>query len=399
MPSFQERNEVPIMGKYEVVVIGGGVAGVGAALAASRNGANTLLIEKGVLLGGLATLGNIGAYLPLCDGRGRKVIGGISEELLHQSIKYGYDSLSSEWEMGKETVIDADSRYATIFSPPAFALALDELLQSAGTDLLFDTLFSSPVLEGESCKGVIVENKSGRVAYESEVVVDASGDADVMERAGAECVTSDNWLSYCIYLTSLDRIGRALEREDLGKAISLVCLGGNRDGEGVPQGAREYGGTEGEEVSQFILKGREMLRNRIAAKGDEELPVNLPAMAQLRTTRRIKSYRDLQEEDVFRGFEDSIGCAGDFRQAGPVYEIPYRSLLSPSLKNVITAGRTIGAAGDTWEVTRVIPVAALTGQAAGTAAALAVEDEVALKNVPRQTLQKALADTGVIIHI
>src|SRR5512145_2221418 len=100
MAFLTESNQIPIAGKYDVIVAGGGIAGVAAALAARRSGCRVLLIEKSVMLGGLATLGFIAYYLPLCDGRGKKVSGGIAEELLHLSIKYGYGDLPPEWKDG-----------------------------------------------------------------------------------------------------------------------------------------------------------------------------------------------------------------------------------------------------------------------------------------------------------
>ena len=98
-------------------------------------------------------------------------------------------------------------------------------------------------------------------------------------------------------------------------------------------------------------------------------------------------------------FDDSIGCTGDWRKAGPVYEIPYRCLIDPKVQNVFAAGRIIASADDAWEVTRVIPTAAMTGEAAGTAAALAVSRGCTSGEVNVAELQKILANNGVILHI
>ena len=111
MDFVNETNEVPIAGKYDVIVVGGGIAGVGAALGARRNGCKVLMIEKSVMLGGLATLGFIAYYLPLCDGYGKKVTGGIAEELLYLSIKYGYNNLAPEWKDG--TGVGTKKRYTS----------------------------------------------------------------------------------------------------------------------------------------------------------------------------------------------------------------------------------------------------------------------------------------------
>jgi hypothetical protein len=395
---FLESCQVPIEGEYDVLVVGGGVAGVSAALAARRSGCSTLIVEKSVMLGGLATLGLIAYYLPLCDGKGRQVIGGIAEELLHLSIKYGYDTLPEAWRSGNGGA-DAGGRYRTVFSPAAFAVALDEVVEQEGIDVLFDTVFCRPVMEDGTCRGIIVENKSGRVGYRGRVVVDTSGDADVMARAGAECADGSNWLSYWTYFTDLDRMGKAVESGDVRLGIDLRAFGVSLGKESLPGEPGAYRGIDAAQVTRFILDGRRLLRKVLRDGGRKEQSLlTIPGMAQFRTTHRIRGTYELTQRDVFRRFDDSVGCTGDWRKAGPVYEIPYRTLISRGIKNIITAGRSIASAGDAWEVTRVIPPASLTGQAAGTAAALAARDGCALDQVPIGELQRALAGAGVMVH-
>lgn len=398
MENFTEHNSIPVWGEYDVIVVGGGVAGVSAALAAKRNGCKTLLVEKSVMLGGLATLGLIAIYLPLCDGKGRKVIGGIAEELLHLAIKYGYDNLPPEWKKGC-TKAQTKRRYMTIFSPAEFVIALDEVMQQEGVDLLFDTVFSRPVMDNGTCLGIILENKSGRIAYRGKMIVDTTGDADIMYRAGADCTESLNWLSYWAYTTSLAQMQKAVETANITAGIHLQWFGGEADGKHAIQGARKYYGTNAHEVTEFILKGRELLKSNLdKAKAKQRAYITLPGMPQFRTTRRINGFYVLQETDINTHFEDSIGTTGDWRKAGPVMEIPYRSLIAPGIANIITAGRTIAAAGDAWEITRVIPPAAMTGEAAGTAAALAVQKNCSLEDLPVTDIQHALEQAGVLIH-
>ena len=178
MESIREQRDIRVYDSYDVIIIGGGVAGMSAALAARRNGMRTLLVEQAAFMGGLATLGHVCLYLPLCDGNGRKVIGGISEELLHLSIQYGYNDLPEGWTRGILHHPDPKGRYKTWFNIPAFVLAADELMENEGVDILYDTVFCEPVMDGKTVTGVIVENKSGRCAYKAKMVVDASGDAD-----------------------------------------------------------------------------------------------------------------------------------------------------------------------------------------------------------------------------
>jgi hypothetical protein len=386
-----------VCGEYDVIVVGGGVAGVAAALAAERHGAKTLLLEKQVVLGGLATAGHIAIYLPLCDGMGNKVIGGIAEELLWESIRYGGGNLPSEWE-SKPTRVTTQKRYRTEFNVPAFVLALDQMISQAGVDLLLDTVFCVPVMEEGHCKAVIVENKSGRQAYLCRAVVDATGDADVLVRAGISCAQQDNFLTYWSYCLTEDSLQRAVNQKSVKDLLKLFFIGGHTGG-GVPEESSKYYGTNVRQVTEFLLKCRGLALEELIKHGMDKLVfASFPSMAQFRTTRRLEGEYVLGPEDINRRFEDSVGCAGDWRQAGPVYEIPYRALYSNKVVNVFAAGRNIASTGDTWEVTRVIPVAAVTGQAAGTAAALVSECSCPASAVDILRLQQILFEDGVLLN-
>jgi hypothetical protein len=397
MEFLSESNQIPVAGKYDVIVVGGGIAGVGTSLAARRNGCRVLIIEKSVVLGGLATLGFIALYLPLCDGRGKKVTGGIAEELLHLSIKYGYNDLEPEWKDGKG--LGAKKRYTTSFSPPEFIYALDELMASEGIDLLFDTVFCKPVMDGRCCQAVIVENKSGRRAYTARMFVDASGDSDLFFRAGAGCVEEKNYLAYWFYRTDLKRMQKAVASGSVMDGISLEWRGSFRQDGSYTLGQKEYRGTDAKHVTRFVLNGRKTLRQEIERNREENGSlIALPGMAQFRRTRRIKGLYLLRETDALKHFDDSIGCTGHWLKPGIVYEIPYRALVSKDITNVLASGRIISASGDAWEATRVIPPAALTGQAAGIAAALAIRKKCSVAEVPVVDLQKGLQDSGIILH-
>jgi flavin-dependent dehydrogenase len=155
---IREENFLQVRDNYDVIVAGGGVAGAAAAIAARRLGAKTLLLEKSGVPGGLATSGLVAVYLPLCDGRGRQVTAGIAEEFLLLSGKYGFDTLPDFWKGNRE--VEQTGRYCTNFSPAAFAIALDELMEREGVDLSYDTLVCRPALEGKRCTHIVVENKS-----------------------------------------------------------------------------------------------------------------------------------------------------------------------------------------------------------------------------------------------
>jgi hypothetical protein len=392
-----EKLTTEVCGEYDVIVVGGGIAGVAAALAAVRHGSKTLLLEKQVVLGGLATAGHIVFYLPLCDGMGNKVIGGIAEELLWESIRYGGGNLPPEWE-GRPARVVTSKRYQTEFNAPVFVMALDRVIGEAGVDLLFDTVFCAPVMEKGRCRGVIVENKSGRQAYLCKTVVDATGDADVLAKAGAPCAEQDNFLAYWSYCLTEDSLQTALAQQNLKSLLKLFCIG-SMTGGGLPDGSLKYYGTDVRQITKYLLKCRELALEELTKRGMDKLVLaSFPSMAQFRTTRRLEGEYVLGAEDADKRFEDSVGCAGDSLKAGPVYEIPYRALYSSKVVNVFAAGRNIASAGYAWEVTRVIPVAAATGQAAGTAAVLISENSCAAGEVDIPRLQQILAEDGVLVH-
>ena len=136
------------------------------------------------------------------------------------------------------------------------------------------------------------------------------------------------------------------------------------------QSAQKYYGTSVEGVNDFTKACRKLgfsyLKKNLRP---DYTMISVPAINAFRTTRRVAGVYELQADDVHKHFEDSIGCTGDWRKAGPVFEIPYRTLIDTKVTNVIAAGRIIASAGDACEVTRAIPPVAMTGQAAGTAAA------------------------------
>lgn len=146
-------NEKP---EYDVAVVGGGVAGVAAAVQSARLGMKTVLIEKTALFGGLATGGLINVFLPLCDGNGHQVTFGICEEMIHQSIQYGPGEIPPGWR--EERNGTERRRYISVFSPASFALALDEMLEQAGVEVWLDTLVCGAQTENGKISGLAIEN-------------------------------------------------------------------------------------------------------------------------------------------------------------------------------------------------------------------------------------------------
>ena len=371
--------------EFDVIVIGGGIAGCAAAISSARAGARTLLIEKLIFLGGLATAGHIVIYLPLDDGYGHQVIAGLSEELLHLSVKYSYQkSMIGCGESRK--------RYEADFNGPAFSLALEELVIQSGVNILYDTVFVGSVLDESKVTGIIVENKSGRHLYKCAAVVDASGDAELFARAGVDCISRENSLAIWTYITKGEAKMVSKRGSFFEQGLMLLAMGSADE-----KSKRVYYGDTAEEINKFIKEGHKQLLSLL--KADRTLTLaSLPSMAQLRMVRRICGKYTLSDNDISQHFYDSIGVAGDWRKPAPVYEIPFRTLYSSKLSNVFAAGRCISAGGDAWEITRVIPVAALTGQVAGIAAAIIAEKHIDICDIDIYALQAALTNAGVLIR-
>jgi hypothetical protein len=390
---------------FDVLVVGAGVAGVAAALESARAGLRTALVEKTVLVGGLATCGLINLYLPLCDGNGHQVTYGIAEELLHLSLKYGPGKVPPGWGDDDETV--RRQRYQTVFSPASFVLALDETLLGAGVTMWLDTLVCRPVMQGDFVVGVEVENKSGLGTLRAQCVIDASGDADIAYRAGVACVDKDNWVSVWALQASLETAQKAISRPGRVSLLDRIQLGADNAGSGAPPGIEKLHGTDAEHVTRFVLESRRLLRehyqrahaSRENSDRHQLFPVTLPAMAQFRTTRRIVGQATLSDGQHGIHVPTSIGLVADWRKPGYIWEVPYGTLIPQGIKGLITAGRCISSTCDAWEVTRVIPAAALTGQVAGMAARLAIQQGTTPDRLQVKDVQMELKRSEIPFHI
>ncbi len=384
---------------YDVAVCGGGLAGVSAALASARRGLKTCLIEKTVFSGGLATTGNVLIYLPLNDRRNNQVTFGISEELLHESVKYG---------PGQAHVINPwDKGHVSVFNPASFILRLDEILVESKVDVWFDSLACGVQAARGTLKGVEVENKSGRGLVKAKVFVDATGDADIAFRAGAPCATQLNHMSIWATGISPEVAQHVLGNEDWPARKILFAAGAGDDGSGHPEGIRHYDGVNAKDVSEFILVGRRLLLER-CKKEQAKLgpngrckffPMGLPAMANFRTTRRIEAQLVLESFQPGKHYKDCVGLVAEWKRGEEVWELPYRSLLPKKLKNLLAAGRCIGSAGAAWSTFRVIQAAAMSGEVAGLAASMSAERGVEPGKLPVEELQGELKRRKFLLDV
>lgn len=393
---IHEQRQTPVRDRCQVLVAGGGYAGVSAALAAARGGADVLLLEREYMLGGLGTAGLITIYLPLCDGMGRQVSFGIAEELLRLCVRNGLEGELPEAWFRAASVEERKNgpRFMARYNPQLCALELERLLLDAGVRLLYGTSVCDVVKDGARIAAVLVENKSGRSAIAADRVIDCTGDADVCRLAGAPTALfpdQNPMAAWYYYLSNgelhLNHLG-ACDVTDNDENTVYQRIGGNA----------RVSGVDAWENSRFLQAAHgEMLHDVLARRqrGEDCVPVTMASIPQLRMTRRLVGAGSVCAADDHKALARSVGLFSDWTTRGPAYELPFDTLYHPSVPNLLTAGRCISAADDLWNATRVIPVCAVSGEAAGTAAALGGD----FPSLDVAQLQAKLRAQDVRIHL
>ncbi|MEA3401017.1 MAG: FAD-dependent oxidoreductase [Armatimonadota bacterium] len=406
----EPAREIPVIAEAEVLVCGGGPAGTAAAIAAARAGAEVILVERYGCLGGLAT-GGLVIVIPPLTRDGRQVIGGIGQEILQQLLDAGQAEYRNE-------------RGSSLFDPEALKRLSDQMCLDAGVRLRFHSWVVGVFGDGGRPEGVVVESKAGRQAIRARLIIDCTGDGDVAALAGGSFERDDRMIGLPFRIGSVD-IDRWLAERRPG-------AGGTR---GVHEAARAAGGyeshfglspistergvvwannhmTRGNFLDPAILTRMEIRGRRAAHRVLSLLRERMPGFEEawlidtawqigVRCTRRIEgrhcmSFADFQAQ---RHYPDTVALGNDFRDPDLVYEIPLRSLLPADLDNVAVAGRCASADAQATEPLREIHCCWTMGEAAGAAAALAVERDCVLPDVPVQELQVRLRDAGAVIDI
>ena len=355
---FEPSRRLPVRGAYDVVVAGGGFAGVAAALSAARAGAKTALLEREYALGGLGTLGLVVMYLPICDGRGRLVSRGLAEELLHLSISDGASGIPAPWrdpEAGREA--RAAERFKALYNPAGCLLALERRVLDEGVDLLYGAHVAAARCADGAITHLIVESKSGREAIACGAAVDATGDADLCRAAGEPTVS----------VAHNSPAGWYYAHNGGEPKLYMLSLPYDPLGRGVPpETGRGYAGDDAAEATAHVVASRALLRRHAETAGR---PVMTPVIPCLRMTRRLAGAAVVSGEDR-RDYPDGVGLFPDWTKAGPVYSAPLAALRGVVNRNIYAAGRCMSAEGSGWNAARAIPACAVTGEAAGLAAAL-----------------------------
>lgn len=394
MKTIRETLKTPVTHSCDVLVAGGGVAGIAAALAAARQGKKVILLERGFMLGGLATAGIVTIYLPLCDGYGNQVSFGLAEELLRLSVSVPaeYCGIRDAWaKEGPRT--EKDARFEADFNPQLFAILAEKALLKENVNILYGTVATATAVENDRIAAVMAENKSGRFGIAVTSVVDATGDADIVKFAGAptETFKQGNILAAWYYGAGKNGYQRHMlgcsdipEEEKNGREVEKLTN-------------RRFTGLDGDEISEMtVLSHAQVLVDIQKRRADDASlqPATIPTVPQIRMTRRIDGVYTLSNKEMHTYFEDSIGMVSDWKKRGPVYEVPFRTLYCEKVKNLLTAGRCTSVTDPMWDIMRVIPCCAVTGEAAGIAAAMS--DDMTTLDIA--ALQQKLRDVGVVIH-
>jgi len=394
----ERARKVPILAETDVLVIGGGPAGTAAAIAASRTGAETYLVERYNHLGGLWTGGLV---LPLLsthavdkNHRTRQVIYGIGGEM-SQRLK----------DLGMSI-----SEVDPVVDPEAAKYVLDVMILEAGVKMLYHTSATDVIMDRERVKGVYVESKSGRMAILAKVVVDCTGDGDVFHWAGEHYDEMQYHIGLVHRLGNIDRIDKTKE------GYVEMDLGGPTPIPGVNwvnmHGQDKQDGLDVVNLSRLQQEYRRDIWERVQeirqTPGHEEVFL-LDTASQLgvRMSRIVDAEYRLTLEDTmtYRSFDDVIGVSGAWtsilyegkrvsREERPLWQIPYRSLIPKNTESLLVAGRCFCFERSLVEDTRIIGSCLVTGHGAGAAAGLAVKEGTEARNLDINKLKELLMQQG-----
>ena len=425
---------LPVLGEFDVVVVGGGPAGIAASVSAARRGARTLLVERYGFLGGMGTAGGVTNFAGLYgkrDGQMQQLVHGVADDLLARIDAMGGLNRPQDGMQGRIRVRSYDTS--------VYKLAADQLLVDAGVQLLFHAHAAAVLKDGARIAALVVETKSGRQAIRANAFIDASGDADVAAFAGVPFSVGDGNGSG-LFPTTMFRIGHvdaavAIDAVGEFKAINDVMARVQQAKPGEYRFPREgailrpnidprewranvtqirnaqgraMNGVDARELSDGELEGRRQI-----AEYFRFVKAEVPGFAQsaiveiapqvgIRETRRIDGIYALTGEDILSSarFEDSIGINawpmeihgdgriewGFPRDQGRTYnQLPWRMLLPRNVDNLLVAGRCASMTHEGQSAARASGGCFVMGQAAGTAAAglgagaLAATDVAALQ--------------------
>ncbi|MBN1863455.1 MAG: FAD-dependent oxidoreductase [Victivallales bacterium] len=445
MRAIELKESIPVVRETDVLVVGGGPAGVAAALSAARQGLDVTVVEQTNCLGGIATSGLHGHICQYCSWGGEfRVVGGICDEFARSVSARGYGAYD-------ERSFD--------FEVEALKLVLEEMFLKEKINILYYTQFSDVVVEDGNIRAVVIQSKNGREAVAAKIVIDATGDADVAARAGApfekgradDGATQPMTLMFQIGGVDFQKVHHFREKEypvkygdsnkyKLHKLWKEAQDNGDMEPfqDGImgwwhtPTRPDQLGinfthifgkdCTRMEDLTFATIEGRRQAFHTVDVyrkyvPGMEGCWMShCAAMIGTRESRRIVGEYVITEQDLMaqRDFDDSIGygsffidvhnCTGPGMDSetwnppkGFKYQIPYRALLPKNVSNLLVAGRCISCTHVALGSLRVMPQCMIEGEAAGAAAAMAVESKSSPRNISIGKLQDTLRKSGAIV--
>ncbi len=386
---IQPRHEVPVICETDVLVVGGGCAGVMSALAAARTGAKVTLVERYGCFGGLWTAGLVLIVLAThveTDQGLNKCVRGIGDELLDRLLKIKGGIINQGPGMRDPTS-----------DPEATKYVMAEMLREAQVEILLNSWVTNAVMEGNSIEGILFESKAGCHAVRAKVVVDASGDGDVFGAAGAEHVRHIHRIGLVHRLGNVDRIaaGKPGDKKKLPNLSSNTPLPSvrwfNMQG---PQGDC----LDIRTLTQCELDGRravwEKLKKIQQTPGREQVfMLDTASQLGIRASRTLTGLHEVTFEETAanKKYDDVVAVGGAYKFVGNrACQIPYRALVPVKVDNLLATGRCVAADNLMLNYTRLIGPCLVTGHAAGTAAALAVDSKCRPRDVDVPKLQRLL---------
>jgi len=441
----EAAREVKIFTEADVVVVGGGPGGHSAAMAAARNGAKTVLVERYGHLGGMATGGIVIQIPHMSDGTGEQHIAGLCQEWIdrlehidgvlvpkREEIGSRDEKLVSYWRRFMGNTINGMVKYTAWVDPELLKCILNDMVESAGIKLLLHSWGTRTIVENDVVKGVYFESKSGRQAILAKVVIDGTGDGDLLPSAGAEY---DGYLDPKLRSSMLALVFR-LGNCDYQKLCDFKEANPEKYAELINECAKISGTRllplptprndvlwvnnwipdlncmNVEDLTTLEVEMRKMMR-----KGHAFMKKNIPTFENsfimdtasqtgTRGARRLVGEYVFTREDIDAGIkhEDAIAVfprmgppTADTIQKSALIQIPYRCLVPVKTENLLVAGRSFSSDAAANNMVNLIPHCIAMGEAAGTAAALAVRHDISLRKVNINELQNRLTQQGVLL--
>ncbi|MBT3200209.1 MAG: FAD-dependent oxidoreductase [Phycisphaerales bacterium] len=391
---IQPQREIRVMRETDVLVVGGGTAGVIAAISAARTGADVTLVERYGCFGGLWTGGLVLIVLSTharVGGKLTKCVRGIGDEMLQRHLKIPGGIINQ-----------APGKSNPTSDPEVTKYLMAEMVREAGVHVVLHSWVTNAIMDKGTVRGVLLESKSGPMAIKAKVVIDASGDGDVFGAAGAENVRHTHRIGLVHRLGGVNTVDRAKAKK---AGVKLPRFGAATPIPGVTwvnmQGPKADC-LDVEALSKIEMDDRAAIWKRMAeihkVPGCEKVFV-LDTASQLgiRTSRTLVGTQEitLKNAKARKTYDDVVGVGGSYSLTGGApCSVPYGSLLPAKIDNLLAAGRCVAADNQMLNYTRLIAPCMVTGHAAGAAAAVAVADKTSPRKVNIAKVQALLKKQG-----